>query len=84
MHETHCFPGLGRFFRARHGSRLVCMSLTLKPDTKVATGSIILRLDVASPIDSGLISLAQRSFAMNLTLAEIFQTPGKMPKLWLE
>ena len=60
------FPGLGRFFRARHGSRPACMSLTLNVsmnvsmnvDMKMDTGMIILRQDAASPIGSGLISLA--------------------------
>ena len=64
------------------------MSLTLNGDMnvsmKVLTGMIILRQDAASPVGSGLISLVQRSFATNLTLAKIFQTPGMMPKLWLE
>ena len=78
------FPGLGRFFRARHSSRLVCMSLTLRVDMKVITGRNILRQDVASPIGSGLISLTQGSFVMNLTLAKIFQTHRMGPKLWLD
>ena len=64
------------------------MSLTLNVDTNVSTnvstGMIILHLDVASPIDSRLNSLAQGSFAMNLTLAKIFQTQRMMPKLWLD
>ena len=62
------------------------MSLTLNGDTKVNTkvntGMAILRLDAASPIGSGLISLVQGMFLINLTLAKIFQTQRMMPKLW--
>ena len=58
------------------------MSLTLNVYTKVITGRNILHQDAASPIGSGLISLAQRSFVTNLTLAEIFQTQRVVPKLW--
>ena len=76
------FPAFGRFFRARHGSRLVCMSLTLKVNTKGDTGTVVLRLDAATPIGSGLISLAHGMFLMNLTLAKMFQTQKMMPKLW--
>ena len=56
----------------------MCMSLTLKVDT----GTVVLRLDAATPIDSKLISLAQGRFLINLTLAKIFQTQRMMPKLW--
>ena len=68
-------PGLGPVFRARHGSRLhvVCMSLTLNGDVNVNvkpdTGTIILRKNAATPIGSGLISLVCRVRAPNLTLA---------------
>ena len=58
------------------------MSLTLKGDTKVDTGMVVLRLDAATSIDSGLISLVQGMFLINLTLAKIFQTQRMMPKLW--
>ena len=62
------------------------MSLTLNGDMnvsmKVDTGMIILRQDAASPIGSGLISLTQGMFLMNLTLAKIFQTQGMVLKLW--
>ena len=79
-------PGLSRFFRARHGSRPACMSQTLNVDMnvsmKVLTGMIILRQDAASPIGSGLISLTQGMFLINLTLAKIFQTQGMVLKLW--
>ena len=58
------------------------MSHTLRVYVKVDTGTVILRQDAASPIGSGLISLAQRSFVTSLTLAEIFQTQRVVPKLW--
>ena len=62
------------------------MSLTLNGDTKVNTkgdtGMVVLRLDAATPIGSGLISLAHGMFLMNLTLAKMFQTQKMMPKLW--
>ena len=61
------------------------MSLTLKVDTevdtKVDTGMVVLRLDAATPIGSGLISLTHGMFLMNLTLAKMFQTQKMMQKL---
>ena len=52
-----------------------------KDDTKVNTGMLVLRLDVASPIGSGLISLVRWIFLINLTLGKIFQTQRMMPNL---
>ena len=57
------------------------MNVDMKMDMKMDTGMIILRQDAASPIGSGLISLTQGMFLINLTLAKIFQTQRKVPKL---
>ena len=48
------YPGLGPVFRARHGSRIVCMFLTLKPDTRITARGSVLRIDAAIRIGSEL------------------------------
>ena len=50
-------PGLGPVFRARHGSRIVCMSLTLSVDMNLTSEGTLLRIYAAIRIGSELNSL---------------------------
>ena len=75
-------PDLWLVFRTHHGSKIVCMLVTLNGDTKITAGGTLLRIDAAIPIGSGLISLVCRVRAPNLTLATSRETPGMMSQLW--
>ena len=45
------YPGLGRFFRAHHGSRIMCVSVTTKLHTKITAGESKTRTIQTSPTD---------------------------------
>ena len=75
-------PGLWPVFRARHGSRIVCMFVTLKVTLKVTSGESNRRMVPAVPDGSRSISLVRRRNLINLERGTICETQGMRVKLW--
>ena len=70
-------------FRARHGSRIVCMSVTLKLITKLTAGEPIWHIVPAFSDGPRSISLAWRKQVEKLIGAPARQTQGLRSKLWV-
>ena len=84
------YPGLGRFFRVRHGSRIVCMSHITKgdtkgdtkPDTKITAGESKIDMVPAFSDGPGSVSLAWGKFLIKLKPPTSRVSRGMGSKLW--